>query len=91
MLFLIGFQQLFDRQEIFLIDRRAVHFPAPLHKIVRLIHQKNVVPARSFRKKTLQINIRVKDIIVIPYDIIRPGCRIQRHLKRADPVLPRLL
>ena len=91
MLFLIGFQQLFSCQKILLIDRCAVHFPAPLHKIVRLIHQKNVVPARSFRKKTLQINIRVKDIIVIPYDIIRPGCRIQRHLKRADPVLPRLL
>ena len=91
MLSLIGFQQLFDCKKIFFIDRRTVHFPAPLHKIVRLVHQKNVVPARPLRKEALQIGIRVKDIIVIPYDVIRPGCRIQRHLKRADPVFPRLL
>ena len=44
----------------------------------------------TIRKKTFQIDIRVKYIIVITDDIIHPCRRIQTHFKRTDIVFLRL-
>ncbi len=54
------------------------------------IHQKQVFPTDTFRKKTFQVHIRVKHIIIITDNIIRPRCHIQAQFKRADHMLPGL-
>ncbi len=42
-------------------------------------------------KKTFQVHIRVKHIIIITDNIIHPGCHVQTHLKRTDLILSCLL
>ena len=58
---------------------------------MRFIHKENIVALQPFRKKTLQIHIRVKYIIIVTDDIIDPACRIQTKFKRADHKFLRLL
>jgi len=54
---------------------------------VRFINQKNIGLGAEV-KKTMQIYLRVKCIVVITDDAVSPQGQIQRKLKRADPVLP---
>ena len=71
----------------------AVHLPPAVHQIVCLIDQEQILlsPAASVRKKTPQICMRIEQIIVISDDCIREQAHIQRHFKRADLVLLRIL
>ena len=57
---------------------------------MRLIHQKEVLALRSLRKKTLQIYMGIKQIVVIPDNAIGKEADIQTELKGADPVLARI-
>ena len=68
----------------------TIHLPAPVHQIVCLIHQENIIALDSFLKKALQIHIRIKHIIIIAQYIIHPGCHIQTHLKRTHLIFFRL-
>ena len=71
----------------------TVHLPPAVHQIVCLVDQEQILfsPAASVRKKAPQIRMRIKQIIVISDDCICEQTHIQRHFKRADLVLLRIL
>ena len=56
-----------------------------------LIHQKYIVTLYSLLKKSLQVYIRVENIIVVADYIIAPGRHIQTHFKRTDLMLSGML
>ena len=77
---------LFQPKELFFHQYCAVHFPATLQQIVCLIHQKKVIPRYSFTKKTFQINMRIKHIVIISNDAIRKKTHVQTEFKGTDVV-----
>ena len=83
--------QFFHRKDLFLDQNSTVHLPTALYQIVRLVYQKNIIVLFSLGKKTLQIHIRIKHIIVITDNDIRVQRCIQRHLKRTHLIFFRLL
>ena len=84
----------FDRplqpQEVFLAQSRAVHLPSPLHQVMRFVNQKNIFSLHAFGKKAFQIDMRVEYIIIIADNSVGKKAHIQPHLKRADPMIPRI-
>ncbi len=74
-------------KKIFLIQDSAVHFPAALHQIMRLINQKKITLRISLSKKTFEIYMWIKHIIIVTDHSIRKQAHIQTHLKRTYPVL----
>ena len=73
---------LFQPQEFLLLKRCTVHFPSPIHQIMCLVNQENIVFPHSFGKKTLQIDMWIKQIVIITDDHIRKQTHIQTHFKR---------
>ena len=51
-----------------------------------LVDQKNIVTFYVFSKKSFQVNIWIKYIIIIADDSIHPDGKIQRHLKWTDSI-----
>ena len=59
----------------------AVHFSGPLYQVMGLIDKKNIV-FLCISKKAFQINIRIKNVIVITDHTVHPQRHIQLHFKR---------
>ncbi len=78
---------LFQSKKILFPQGRTVHIPPPLHQIMRLVNQKNIIFPYPLGKETLQIHVRVKEIIIIAYNRIRKQTHIKAKLKGTDPVL----
>ncbi len=81
------FQLPLQLQKFLFPQAGAVHLPAPLHQIMRLIHKKQIVSPCTVRKKTPQTGMGVKHIIIITNDAVTKQACIQTHFKRADLVL----
>ena len=77
-------------KHVFFVQICTVHLPAAIHEVMCLIHQKQIVSLYPLLKKAFQIYIRIEYVIVITDNIVRPGCHIQTHLKRAHLIFFRL-
>ena len=101
--FLIAFIQIFGNPLVVCLHRPfqfqkglfakkgTVHLPAPLHQIVSLVHEKNILAPDSLRKKAAQIHMGIKEIIVITDHRVGKQAHIQTHLKRTYLILARIL
>ena len=61
----------------------AEHVPRPIHKIMRLIHQQNIVPL-FLLKEPLQGRRGIEGVVIVTDDHIRPERQVQGKLKGAD-------
>ena len=77
-------------KHVFFVQIGTVHLPAAIHEVMCLIHQEQIVSLYPLLKKAFQIYIRIEYVIVITDNIVRPGCHIQTHLKRAHLIFFRL-
>ena len=83
---------LFRLQEIFFIEKGAVHLSSPLHQIMGLIDEKNVrtFSAAPLPEKALQIDIQIKDVIIVTDNHIHPQGKVKAQFKGTDLILLRL-
>ncbi len=79
-------------QEIVLEQRGAVHIPAAVEQIVRLVDQEYIVLlSDTVRKKTLEIYPRIEHIIIVADHGIAEQTHVQAELERADLIARRVL
>ncbi len=79
-------------QEIVLEQRGAVHIPAAVEQIVRLVDQEYIVLlSDTVRKKTLEIYPRIEHIIIVADHGITEQTHVQAELERADLIARRVL
>ncbi len=74
-------------QKILLAESGAEHFPPPLHQVMSLINQKEILSLYTLREKALQAHIGIKNIIVIADYGVCPVRHIQAHFEGADLIL----
>jgi hypothetical protein len=57
------------------------HFAGPVHQIVRFIHQESVVAA-ILGEVTMQIHLRIKNVVVVADDGVHPYRNVQGKFER---------
>ena len=77
-------------QKLLLEQDRAVHLSASFQQIVRLVYQEDIISRGIVTEKSLQVHIRVKEIIIVADHRIRKQAHVQTHLKRTYHVFFRV-
>ena len=83
-------QHLLAFQQILFLNLRRVHFPRPLHEVVGLVDEEDIVLFDSLREEPAQIGRWVEDIVVIADDNVGKKRKVKAQLIGADLILFRI-
>ena len=61
---------------------RRIHVPRAIHKVVRLVDEKDEIAA--FGKKALEADDGVEQVVVVAHDAVAPVGKVERKLERAQ-------
>ena len=79
-----------EREPLRPVQLRGVHVPAAVHEVVRLVDEENGVGRDiPVPEKSPQIDVGIKDVVVVADDHVREETHVERELERTDLMLLR--